>query len=66
MKRRDAAFVVLFALSLAAVLFFVFTDRNTVSELENRTLTELPQFSFGEFVSGSFQNQIFRILNDST
>ena len=64
MKRRDAAFIVLFALSLAAVLFFVFTDRNTVSELENRTLTELPQFSFGEFVSGSFQNRLEEALGD--
>ena len=46
MRRRDAAFILLIALSLAAVLFFLFTDSHTVSDLENRSLTVLPPFSF--------------------
>ena len=64
MKRRDAIFIILFSLSLAAALFFVFTDRNTVSGLENRKLEELPRFSFGKFVSGSFQTHLENALGD--
>ena len=64
MKRRDAAFIALFALLLAAVLFFVFTDRNTISHVENRALTGIPQFSFSSFISGDFQDQLEDALGD--
>ena len=64
MKQRDKAFIVLFVLSLAAVLFFVFTDRNTVSGLENRTLAELPAPSLSSFLSGDFQDQLEDALGD--
>ena len=64
MKQKGAAFTTLFTLLLAAVLFFVFTDRNTVSRVENRTLAELPGFSFSTFISGEFQDQLENALGD--
>ena len=64
MRRRDAAFILLIALSLAAVLFFLFTDSHTVSDLENRSLTVLPPFSFEDFFSGQFQDQLEDALGD--
>ena len=64
MRRRIAVYIALFALSLAAVLIFVFTDRNTLSLLENRSLAVFPRFSFEAFVSGDFQNQLEDALGD--
>lgn len=64
MRRRNAGTVALFALTVAVALFFVFTDRNTVSELENRTLTGFPRFTFETFLSGDFQDQLEDALGD--
>ena len=64
MKRRDVIFIAIFTLSLFAVLFYIFTDRNTESRLENRKLAELPRPSFGEFISGSYQENLENALGD--
>ncbi len=64
MKRRDAIFILLTALLLVVALWHILTDRNMVSELENRSLTELPRFSFDSFVSGEFQDRLEKSLGD--
>lgn len=64
MRRRNEVYIALFALSLAAALLFVVTDRNTVSQLENRTLNGFPGFSIEAFLSGSFQDQLEDALGD--
>lgn len=64
MRRRIAVYIALFALSLFAAVFFAFTDRSTVSDLENRTKVGFPRFSFGTFLSGEFQNQLEDALSD--
>ena len=64
MKRGEFLFVSLFCLSLVIILFCIFTDQNTISQLENRMLTKLPSPSTSGFFSGSFQEQLENALGD--
>lgn len=64
MRQRNTAYIALVILSLAAVLFFIFTDSDTVSELENRSLADFPRFSFSAFLTGEFQDQLEDALGD--
>ena len=63
MKRGDAIWILLAALSLSAVLFAL-TDRRETSALENRSLTPFPRFSAQGFISGETQDQLEKALGD--
>ena len=68
MKKQKIANVILLVFLAAIVAFFslsyIFVEKNTFSEDENRVLQSLPRFTFEKLLNGTYTRQLHDYFSD--